>query len=48
MKEFKIQLRITEKMLSALQEACEQYGMSMSELLRQILMKFIMGDISLF
>lgn len=48
MKEFKIQLRITEKMNTALQEACEEYGMSMSELIRHILMKFIMGDISLF
>jgi antitoxin component of RelBE/YafQ-DinJ toxin-antitoxin module len=48
MKTFKIQVRITEKMYAALQEACEEYGISISEFIRQLIMKYIVGEINLY
>lgn len=48
MKTFKIQVRITEKMNTVLQEACEEYGISISEFIRQLIMKYLVGEINLY
>lgn len=47
MKAFKIQVRISEETNRQLQSACEYYGITISELMRKLIIKFLMGEVDL-